>query len=878
MSDDQHLDMDSTNASPSSEGDKHQTQSPEDATTAYKAKLEAFENLTLADALGELAGTPIQTWQMIRTIAMMPVTSHRTDQGEDKQIIESHSPHHDRLVGTKSPAPDETSPSDYVPLADTTTDDAADFAVLSEQSARQREALALGLRITAFLLSWIGNGLIGTSALGNTTGLAQGIGLVIVAIAVWLGAEIYLSWRGIIRVFAREAPSNSDSEQSTDEFQFVENAGIHPIRFVLVMVGVIASLATVAYTAGNQFTPLGFFAWMASIVAFAGALASDETLFRRTIWRWQLPQFWHSPTFYALVVIVLVGSFFRLARLDEIPAQMTSDHVEKILDSQRVLDGNTQVFFPNNGGREPLQMYLMAILSLFPGLGMDFYTLKLLSVLEGIITLPFLWWVGRECMGRDNRRLGNLVGLLLAALVAVSHWHTSLSRLALRIVLTPLMASLIVIYLSRAMRFNQRDDFLRTGLLLGAGLYMYQAVRMLPVVVIAGIGMAMIARVRTWANFWRYVNNFLSLVFISFIVFVPMFAFSIQFPELFWRRATGRLLGDSLIETVNPETGAIIMRNATIGERLQAFGDNLPVLGNNIVDVMLMFNYKGDVAWINNAPNAPQMSSLVGALFLLGLAAWAVRIIRHRQMLDWLVPITIFIMLMPSALSIAYPVENPSATRTSGALPFAFLIAAYPLALMLRSLYRLIPTKRVTHGITAGIVGLIMLGSYQQNANTYFNRFHPNYLMSSLPYRQGGEDLQRFNLAVGGRGNAFMIAYPYWWDHRALGLEGGMVDFPNGIVSLENVPQFIYDSFLRAGVYRFDPERPILFFHATEDEQTLAQLQRWFPNGTSQFVDIPEQNRSYATYRVPPMGIEGFAIFLQDTLGLTLGETAPGVE
>ena len=167
---------------------------------------------------------------------------------------------------------------------------------------------------------------------------------------------------------------------------------------------------------------------------------------------------------------------------------MTSDHVEMLLDAQRVLDGNTQVFFPNNGGREPLHMYLMALLSLVPGLGMDFTTLKLLTALEGIITLPILWWMGRELVGRESPKLGNTVGLILALLVAVSHWHVALSRLALRIALTPPITAVILVYLARGMRFNRRDDWLKAGLALGAGLYMYQAVRMLPVVIIAGSG------------------------------------------------------------------------------------------------------------------------------------------------------------------------------------------------------------------------------------------------------------------------------------------------------------------------------------------------------------------------------------------------------
>jgi hypothetical protein len=34
---------------------------------------------------------------------------------------------------------------------------------------------------------------------------------------------------------------------------------------------------------------------------------------------------------------------------------------------------------------------------------------------------------------------------------------------------------------------------------------------------------------------------------------------------------------------------------------------------------------------------------------------------------------------------------------------------------------------------------------------------------------------------------AFMIAYPHWWDHRAVGIDGGAVDWPNSILKAEDV-------------------------------------------------------------------------------------------
>ena len=63
---------------------------------------------------------------------------------------------------------------------------------------------------------------------------------------------------------------------------------------------------------------------------------------------------------------------------------------------------------------------------------------------------------------------------------------------------------------------------------------------------------------------------------------------------------------------------------------------------------------------------------------------------RRRDAFDWALLPLILIMMLPSALSIAYPIENPSATRMSGTLPGVYLLAALPLALLALALPRLI--------------------------------------------------------------------------------------------------------------------------------------------------------------------------------------------
>lgn len=650
----------------------------------------------------------------------------------------------------------------------------------------------------------------------------------------------------------------------------LETLETHSARLALGALGVVLCLATYAFNAGNTFTGFGVFVWISSIVVWLAVLTPSSFDLIAWVDRWQAR--WGRPfrqgvnvrlswTVAALVVIMLVAGYFRFAQFAEVPPDMTSDHVEKLLDAQRILDGTPQIFFPNNGGREGLQMYLVAFFSQISGLGMQFITLKWVSVLEGLLTIPVLWWMGREIIGDRQPRLGNTVGLLLAALVAISYWHVALSRLALRIVLTPLVMALVMVYLTRAMRHNRRSDFLKAGLVLGIGLYCYQAVRMIPVVIVLGVGLAFVFRAQDWMERRRYAGNLAVLVVIALVIFIPLGRFMIESPNHFWMRTAGRILGDDIITELDPDTGSLVERDATLQDRIDAFSANLPVLGNNIRNVLLMFNWKGDVAWINGAPLEPAMDAITGTFLILGLAAWLVRMFRRRDMVDWLVLPAIFIMLLPSALSIAFPVENPSATRTSGALPLVYLLAAYALALLLRQVEIAFRHRRIPF-LSVGIAAALLLGAYSDNSSLYFGRYVDRYRMAAQPYSVAGRILRDFAEGYGSYGNAFMIAYDYWFDHRAIGIEGGRIDWPNGLFSIYDWPDFVRESI--GTDYAFDPDRAVLFYYNQEDEETARVLHDWFPNGSSTLQATGNEFKDFYTFTALPPGEDWLVRFLAE--------------
>jgi hypothetical protein len=674
-----------------------QTTRPAEPIAGGDGEPPAFEDMTMAQALGLMWRSPMPTLRGLVAVARTPVIRPVAYAAEAPSIF----------------APPSMQPTQRVrPVRSRRPIDAE----AAEEFPRVW-SLALiqwGLRVIALLLTVIGGAAMFTATnLAEQTGLDVGAPYLLAGFLAWLVSEV-LAYERRPRIRVDPQARRRAETMLT----------VTPVRLVVLGSGVVCAVLAWMLNGNNLFTLPGVLAWFASIVLWVWALAPEgwsPLTGAQAVVRWaNTANLRLSWTLVALAAIMLVGIYFRFVDLPGTPPEMTSDHVEKLLDVNRVLHGETNVFFANNHGRDAIQFYSLALLSDIPGLHLDFYLLKFLTAVEGAITLPVLWWMGREVIGRNQPKLGNAVGLVLAALVAVSYWHEMLSRLGLRIVLTPLFMALLIIFLARGLRYNRRSDFLYAGLVLGFGVYAYQVMRMAPVAIVVAFGLALLLRRQGERDRRQVLMNLVVLGIVAFVIFVPLFRYSIDSPEDFWRRTSGRLFGDEVTETTD-ENGNLIMRMPTFGERVDAFNKNVPVLLDNVRNSMLMYNWKGDVAWINNAPNKPAFDVFSGGLLIVGLAAWLGRMARRRDPFDWgLLPL-ILIMMLPSALSIAYPVENPSATRMSGTLPGVYLLAALPLALLGLGLARLFGRIGSLVAV-AGAAGLVF-ASFNVNQKTYFDDY-----------------------------------------------------------------------------------------------------------------------------------------------------------
>jgi 4-amino-4-deoxy-L-arabinose transferase-like glycosyltransferase len=183
-----------------------------------------------------------------------------------------------------------------------------------------------------------------------------------------------------------------------------------------------------------------------------------------------------------LAAVLLAAAVLRLAWLGEIPAGLSHDETVKGYDAWSVLrTGRDQygerfplVFRGIGDQREALLPYLIVVSEAV--FGPTDFAVRLPAALAGVALVGALFLLGRELFSAR-------VGLIAAALLAISPWHLQVSRLAFRAGLLPLTTAaglwLFLVALRRPWLM------LPAGLILGLGLHTYLAARLfLPLLLI----------------------------------------------------------------------------------------------------------------------------------------------------------------------------------------------------------------------------------------------------------------------------------------------------------------------------------------------------------------------------------------------------------
>jgi hypothetical protein len=586
------------------------------------------------------------------------------------------------------------------------------------------------------------------------------------------------------------------------------------VRALGLFAGIPLALLAFLSLSGNRLTSINLSLWLLAtlsvIWAFwlpagwvAGFSKKIRSLFTTHEWHFTI-----SRWTILVVAIVALVIFFRVYRLQQVPPEMVSDQAEKLLDVWDVMHGEPHIFFPRNTGREGLQMYLTAAIIQLFNTGYSYLSLKIGTVLAGLLTLPFLYLLGKEL---GSKR----VGLLAVLFAGIAYWPNVISRVGLRFPLYMLFVAPTLYFLIRGLRRSNRNDFILSGLFLGMGLHGYTPIRILPVVILAAVGLYLIHRqskgLRKQTLWCLGV-----LVLVAFMVFLPLFRYALENPEMFALRSFSRM---GTVERPLP------------GPAGEIFFDNL-------LKATTMFAWDDGEIWVAAVTHSPALDIISAALFYMGCMLLLVRYLRQRHWLDLFLLLSVPLLMMPSILSLAFPAENPALNRMSGAVVPVFLIVAIALDGLMTTLETRLGQRagvRLAWGLT---LVFVVFASYQ-NFNLVFDQYAHVYRQSSWNTSEMGKVIRQFSSSVGSSETAWVLAFPHWVDTRLVGMNAG---FPLKDYAIwpDQLPDTLPD------------RRSKLFLIRPDDTQGLQALQTLYPQGVLQEFASAVENHNFYMYFVPP--------------------------
>lgn len=316
-------------------------------------------------------------------------------------------------------------------------------------------------------------------------------------------------------------------------------------------------------------------------------------------------------TWAAVIALTGIGFELRHWELTDLPGHVDNDVALMGMFGLKLINSGNYNWIGYSGS-EHLLSYDQSLAWSMRLFGQDHYGLVISSVLAGTLTLPLAFLLGRELF---NARTG-LIGM---ALLTIDYTHIHFSRILFGPKAT-LFATLTMVLLFRGLRTHQPRWFALAGLATGFGLMLYDSSRVMPVVVIACVG---------WALIWQrallrsHRGNALIFGLGALIGFGPMLAFTItEFSSFVGRGNAVALWLPHVWEHATATYGTTNVLEVLFIQTQRAF---------------LTFHLYGDGS-PHFSLTQPMIAPLTAALFMLGLGYCLVRLrdIAGFSLVSWI--------------------------------------------------------------------------------------------------------------------------------------------------------------------------------------------------------------------------------------------------
>ncbi|HUD72276.1 MAG TPA: glycosyltransferase family 39 protein, partial [Dongiaceae bacterium] len=211
-----------------------------------------------------------------------------------------------------------------------------------------------------------------------------------------------------------------------------------------------------------------------------------------------------------LALIVAVGAFLRLDRIDTVPPGLNNDEAINAIETREIVAGKPFRSVTERGlNRETMFHHLAALSYEHPGtllnllrampgvfglepkfindrLQDEILPLRAVSIVVGTLSIALIGCIGSAWFGRR-------VGLLAALFLAVSPWHLLYSRVGLRTILSPPFALLAAWLFLKAWREGKWLWPILWGVAVGLGFWTYTSFRVVPIAMAGFVALALLA-------------------------------------------------------------------------------------------------------------------------------------------------------------------------------------------------------------------------------------------------------------------------------------------------------------------------------------------------------------------------------------------------
>lgn len=338
----------------------------------------------------------------------------------------------------------------------------------------------------------------------------------------------------------------------------------------------------------------------------------------------------------ALALILLAGAVLRFGDLTGTPPGLWFDEALNAQDAIATARGDgLRMVYARVFPREPMYPLLLAFTARF--ISAELVALRATSAAIGLMTVLLLYLMLRSVA---NERLA-LIG---AAILALLRWHVIFSHLMFRTLLLPFWITLIVLAGHGVRKSPNWWRAALFGAAIGGGFYTYLGwYFMLPGV--AGLFAWVFWPGRRDAHGLRLA---LVCLGVAIAVAAPIGIHYARFPD------------------------DIFSRPGAVSVFSDGFGPGMREIGQNFVEGLGMFHYRGDHVARHSIPWAPALDPITGAFFAVGLAICIIRLGR-RCALETILVGWLALGFMPTVLT---KTDSPNFLRTLVLTPAVASVAA----------------------------------------------------------------------------------------------------------------------------------------------------------------------------------------------------------